>query len=214
MSELDRQTRYWDRVATQKTFTHPLQIDTFRERIPPESRILDYGCGYGRMSTYLMENGYNDITGIDISPAMIERGLSLYPGLNLQPLEKGALPFAGNQFDACILLAVLTCIPTDGGQQDLIDELCRVLRPKGIVYLSDYPLQQDPRNRERYRNFEDEFGKRGVFRLSDGGVVRHHEMAWIYDLLADFEILKEQTLAVRTMNGNLSSIFQIMAEKR
>ena len=214
MNELDNQKSYWDSVATKKTFTHPIQLDVFRELVPLESKILDYGCGYGRTCEELRGGGYKDILGVDISSEMIKRGLSLHPGLNLQHIDGGILPFSDNTFAACTLLAVLTCIPTDAGQKKLVNELHRVLHPNGILYLSDYPLQRDSRNNERYSQFEGEYGKFGVFRLSDGGVVRHSDMPWIYALLSQFDIIKEVNIKVFTMNGNAARVFQIIARKR
>lgn len=213
MNHLDRQEVYWDSVAGKKSFTHPVQIDKFRQTVPLESKILDYGCGYGRTCAYLYENGYRNVVGVDISSQMIKQGLNLYNNLNLQHLENGARSFSDKAFAACTLLAVLTCLPTDNGQKELIDELHRVLRPGGILYLSDYPLQSDAENIERYKRFEAEFGKFGVFRLADGGVVRHHDMDWIYSLLAQFDILTEENMDVLTMNGSRATIFQIIARR-
>jgi NADH-quinone oxidoreductase subunit B len=39
------QTDYWDRAASKKTFGHPVCWDRIKGTLPPDSRILDYGCG-------------------------------------------------------------------------------------------------------------------------------------------------------------------------
>lgn len=182
--------------------------------IPPQGRILDYGCGYGRTCVELVKNGYRNVTGVDISSEMIRHGLSSHPALDLHHIGDGILPFEDNTFSACILMAVLTCIPTDTGQKKIIRELHRVLKPEGILYASDYPLQQDKRNNERYRRFEAEYKHYGVFRLSDGGVFRHHAMSRVYRLFSRFGILRENRIKVLTMNGNNAEIFQIFAQKR
>jgi SAM-dependent methyltransferase len=213
MREADAKRSYWDRMATRRTFTHPLRAELIRNRVPAAGRILDYGCGYGRTCAQLVEAGYADVVGVDTSAAMIRQGLHLHPHLKLRHIAPDAIPFAGNTFAACLLFAVLTCIPENSNQQRLATELHRVLQPNGILYLSDYPLQSNARNRKRYDRFKDEFGTFGVFRLPDGGVFRHHAMAWIYALMSDFSILREETLEVTTMNGNPAKIFQIIAKK-
>ena len=213
MHTLDWQVSYWDSVADKKTFSHTIQMDRFRALVGPQDRILDYGCGYGRTCAFLQDHGYTDVTGVEISKEMIQRGNRTYEGLHLLHLEDPRLPFADNHFAACTLLAVLTCVPTDTGQKTILAELHRVLQPGGILYLSDYPFQQDQRNQDRYAAFEHEFNKFGVFRLSDGGIVRHHEMSWIHELLTGFEILHEETIDILTMNGNDAKIFQFIAKK-
>lgn len=217
MSTLDRQTAYWDGVADKKAFTHPIRMEMVRALLPLQSRILDYGCGYGRTCAELVAAGYTDVVGVDISSAMIDRGRALHPDLGLRHIEGDTLPFADNHFDACFVLAVLTCIPTDSGLKKLMAELRRVLRPGGLLYVSDYPLQQDERNQKRYRQFEKVFGAYGTFRLSDGdgadgGVVRHYEMPFIYKLLSGFDIVKEFRMMVSTMEGNKAEIFQIISK--
>lgn len=213
MNELDTQQPYWDSVATKKTFTHPVQKEIFQKYVPMRGRILDYGCGYGRTCAELMKLGYSKVIGVDISTEMIHRGLTMHPELNLQHTDGGKLPYQNKIFSACTLFSVLTCIPSDEGQRHVIKELHRILHYYGILYISDYPLQQNARNIERYEKFKEEFGGYGVFRLSDGGVVRHHDMNWIYELLSDFEIIKEEMMEVSTMNGNEAEIFQIIARK-
>ncbi len=213
MDKQDQQTEYWDSVAAEKSFTHPLDGLRLREMAPAESAILDYGCGYGRTCAELVSLGYQNVIGVDISKGMIARGHAQFPGLDLRVQAGIPLPFGTGTFDVCIAFAVLTCIPSNDGQRQTVAELHRVLRAGGILYLSDYPVQGDERNQTRYSQFEREYGTFGVFRLPDGGVVRHHDMAWVHELLAVFRLLDERNLQVQTMNGNPAKVFQIIARK-
>ena len=74
MNDLDLQVEYWDVAVASKSFTHPIPLSLFREWLPPAARILDYGCGYGRTRFELVEAGYPNVTGIDISREMITSG--------------------------------------------------------------------------------------------------------------------------------------------
>ena len=112
-----------------------------------------------------------------------------------------------------LLFAVLNCIPTDAGQSALIADIYRVLRPGGIVYISDYRIQPDARNRRRYDQFKDRYGMYGVFEIDGGGVVRHHTQQWIETLLTGFQAVDLYDMNVTTMNGNTALGFQYIGRK-
>jgi len=213
MDDLDVQIDYWNGVADAKTFSHPVPIAVFRKVLAPAARILDYGCGYGRTCAELIGAGYPNTIGIDISEEMLKRGKRLYGNLDLRVFDGKSAGFGDRSFDACLLIAVLTCVPTDDGQKRILAEIQRLLVPGGILFVSDYPLQSDERNRERYREFEKELGVFGMFR-TESAVVRHHDMKRVSLLLSPFDILREETIRVRTMNGHEADVFQIVARKK
>ncbi len=213
MNSLDVQKEYWNRVARSKTFSHPLHMERFVPDLPRSAAILDYGCGYGRTCEELLERGYENVLGVDVSEAMIRRGKEGDPRLRLQTLREKKLPFEKDSFDLCLLFALLTCVPTDEGQRHIVRELWRVLKEGGVLYLSDYPLQKDDRNRKRYETYAEEFGIYGVFRLVDGGVMRHHHLSWLEELFGNFTPIHREILEVNTMNGNKASILQMGVRK-
>ncbi|MDY6857100.1 MAG: class I SAM-dependent methyltransferase [Thermodesulfobacteriota bacterium] len=115
MQLFDNQFEYWDRVSSSKTFTHPADIDRFNSIVSPKANIIDFGCGYGRTCDELHRLGFRNILGVDSSQIMIERDHKEYPHLNLQTLKNNNIPYEQDFFDAIILFAVFTCIPTDEG---------------------------------------------------------------------------------------------------
>jgi len=213
MRDVDIQMEYWDRVASSKHFTHPIPASAFQKFIPTTAKILDYGCGYGRVCSNLFDIGYRNVTGIDISGEMIRRGRLLNSNLDLRIFDGKSPDFSDCSFDACLAVALLTCIPSDSGQEQVVSEIYRVLKSDGVIFISDYPLQRDLRNINRYKQFEEEYRTFGVFQ-TEGAVFRHHEMGKIYKLLRKFEIVLEKTIKVNTMNGHDADIFQIMARKK
>jgi SAM-dependent methyltransferase len=207
----DDQRQYWDKAAASKTFTHTLEIERLAPYLSKEAKILDFGCGYGRICDALYHRGYKNVVGVDSSEKMIERGLKDYPYLDLLAIDSDLS--ALERYDVIILFAVLTCIPSDEAQMSLMAQLYERLKTNGIVYISDYWLQRDDRNLKRYHKFSEKNGTFGVFELPDGAIVRHHSRAWIEGLVSRFESEAFYDCELTSMNGNPSSCFQFIGRK-
>jgi SAM-dependent methyltransferase len=207
------QVSYWDRVANEKRFSHPLKLEWFGRYSHPGARILDYGCGYGRTLAELSQAGFKNMVGVDSSKAMLARARATVAHPILVRNDENRLPFTDESFDAILLFAVLTCIPESDKQRSLMSELERVLRPGGLLYLSDLLLNTDERNRKRYERDAEKFNCYGVFELPEGVVVRHHTSEWISELTRSFQQLEYEAFTVTTMNGNASAAFQSLGRK-
>jgi SAM-dependent methyltransferase len=208
------QVSYWDRVAHEKHFSHPLRRDWLVRYLKnPVAKILDYGCGYGRTLAELSRAGYEHAIGTDFSEAMLRRARLEIPDSVLVRNDGSDLPFKSESIDAVLLFAVLTCIPDDNNQRLLLSEVERVLRSGGLLYISDLLLNDDQRNRERYERYAERYKCYGVFDLPEGVVVRHHRKEWIEEFTQAFLQLEYEPFTVTTMNGNPSSAFQYLGRK-
>ncbi len=204
------QSDYWDR-GTAKTFTHPLS-DDFLAALQPSDRILDYGCGYGRSLAQLAGFGFTNTVGVDFSREMVARGRREQPSLDLRHIERPSLDEPDGSFDAAMLLAVLTCIVGNDEQTAVLREIRRLLRPGGVLFISDMPLQDDERNRARYAEGTGH-GPYGTFATGDGGVVRHHSEDHIQGLLKGFSPISTRRIDLTTMHGNPATGVQLVAQK-
>lgn len=210
---LDNQKEYWDEVAEIKTFTHPINIELLNPFLNKQSTIVDFGCGYGRIVKELTDLGFENVCGFDTSKELISRGIS-ENNLALYHIENPTeLTLEDNSVDCIILFAVLTCIPSNEGQNNLIDLLLSKLKKGGILYISDYYLQEKSVEVDRYEYLNGDKNNFGVFRLPEGATFRHHTKEWIKTLTKDFEILIENPLIVKTMNGNIANGFQLIGKK-
>ena len=210
---LDLQIDYWNGAAT-KPFAHPVNVEKLGRLVSPGSRILDYGCGYGRALGILHSSGYRNLIGLDPTPAMIAAARQNFPEIAFEVLDdyrNVGLPDAS--VDAVLLFAVLTSVATDEGQMAIMSEISRLIRPGGVLYISDMLLQSDTRNVERYREGEKKHGVYGVFDLPEGVTVRHHERAWIQKLTGDYETLSFEEISVQTMNGHPAVAFQCFCKR-
>ncbi|MEV0599103.1 methyltransferase domain-containing protein [Streptomyces sp. NPDC050315] len=182
----------WESAGTDPAAGHPFDPAALRWQLAPGARVLDLGGG--RRTAELTALGYA-VEGVD------------RPGL--------PLPFGDGRFDAALLFGVLTRVAHDTGQRALLGELARVVRPGGLLHLSDVPLQTDPRSRARYAAYEDEFGAYGVFRTEDGAVVRHHEPEQLRRLLRmhGFAVTEERTDTVGALHGHSVRRLQLIARR-
>jgi SAM-dependent methyltransferase len=214
MQPASSQTKYWDRVAHEKRFSHPLRLDWLKRHLNnAQARLLDYGCGYGRTLAELSAADFQNLVGVDFSEAMLARAHLALPNAGLVRNDGRSLPFQNDCFDAVLLFAVLTCIPDSNEQRLLLAEVERVLRPGGLLYVSDVLVNSDARNRERYERDVEKFKCYGVFELPEGVVVRHHQKEWIEEIVSPFEPLEYEPFTVTTMNGNASAAYQYLGRK-
>lgn len=207
------QSDYWNRLGPTKPFSHPANLSRLAELVDLDRRILDFGCGYGRVMGLLHDHGYRNLVGVDPAPRMIAAARQRFPALTFLEVNPTRLPLSDESVDAALLLTVLTCIPSDDEQRRVIREIGRVLRPDGLLYISDLWLQKDERNVDRYRRYQAQYGVYGTFELPEGVVLRHHTRQWIEQLTAQFALISVDEIVADTMNGHRAEAFQWFGRK-
>jgi SAM-dependent methyltransferase len=203
---------YWDANAAAFSFTHPLEPAWLAE-LPKPARILDYGCGYGRTLAELAAGGWANSVGVDFAAGMIDRGRREHPSLDLRHVKTLPLDESEGAFDAVLLFAVLTSVADDAEQGALMAELRRLLRPGGLLYVSDYLLQTDARYLARYAAGAERHGVYGVWDREDGGVFRHHTREALDAAMAGFELVAERDVAGVTMSGSPAIVTQRLGRR-
>ena len=118
--DMTSQSSYWDRVAHEKRFSHPLRKTWLARYLNIQARILDYGCGYGRTLAELSDAGYENTFGMDFSESMLGRCRTAVPESRLIRNDGCGLPLKPGSFDAVLLFAVLTCVPDSNEQRLLV----------------------------------------------------------------------------------------------
>jgi SAM-dependent methyltransferase len=143
----DGARRFFDAIAGRYERAYALPSEESRTRMQrvlrelpsAPARVLDLGVGTGRELTALLDAGYAP-TGIDVSPAMLERcARRARPVALVEADFWRPLPFAESAFDAAVALhGTLAHPPDDDAVARLARELARVVRPGG-AFLAEVP---------------------------------------------------------------------------
>jgi ubiquinone/menaquinone biosynthesis C-methylase UbiE len=99
----------------------------------PAGRALDAACGTGRHTAYLASRGHR-VAGVDATAEMLEKARVRLPGADLRQGDLAHLPFEDGAFDVAVCALALSHVPDPA---PAIAELARVLRPGGVLVLSD-----------------------------------------------------------------------------
>ncbi|MGJ8660621.1 MAG: class I SAM-dependent methyltransferase [Bacteroidota bacterium] len=110
-------------------------------RITPDQKILDAGCGVGRNSEYFVRHNYA-VFGIDINEQAIQYAKEQIVLWNqhfdlerFRVADLTEIPFPDNDFDFIISSAVLHFSEDRAHFTKLFEELVRVLKPGGILFI-------------------------------------------------------------------------------
>jgi SAM-dependent methyltransferase len=116
--------------------------------LPPGSRVLDAGCGPGRVGALLYQRGH-EVVGVDADPLLIAAAREDHPGpqwlvadlAELDLRQQGvAEPFAG-----AVLAGNVMTFVAPGTEADVLSAVAAHLAPDGIVVVGfgvdrGYPL--------------------------------------------------------------------------
>ncbi len=135
--------------------------------------VLDLGAGTGDLSAEFRRQGARQVTGLDVSDAMLLRAQDKYglERINWLQADVHRLPFADASFDVVASAFVLRNLPNLAGS---LEEMARVLRPGGRLVALDITHPPDtPFGRLMRLGFE-----QGVTRVA--GLVSGDRSAYRY----------------------------------
>jgi ubiquinone/menaquinone biosynthesis C-methylase UbiE len=154
---MDRQTVYRQRAGLYDFLDLPFEYGRYRRlrrRIFEglAGRLLDAGVGTGRNIEFYPQGSPSgeEVTGIDLSPAMIARARrrseKLGRAVDLRRMDVAATTFPDNHFDA-VTATFLFCVLGEDQQLPALKELARVCREGGEIRLLDYVYSENPARR-------------------------------------------------------------------
>ena len=109
-------------------------LDRFAEKVLAIGPACDVGCGPGQVARYLHDRGVR-VTGVDLSPAMVEAARKLNPGIEFAQADMRSMKNEDETFGGIAAFYSIIHIPRPE-VVSVLAEMKRVLRPGGLLFLA------------------------------------------------------------------------------
>lgn len=114
-------------------------LDFLKPFLSKDKKILDVGCGYGRLAVPLAKEGYH-VEGVDLSPNLIEKAKQYAQKEKVTVKftlgDMRSLPYKDESFDLVICMWSTFCyMLTLEDHTKAIEQMCRVLKSKGHIII-------------------------------------------------------------------------------
>lgn len=96
------------------------------------SRVLDAGCGPGRVGAALHARGH-DVVGVDADETLVRAAVADHPGPRWLVADLAALDLDGDPFDAAVLAGNVMVFLAPGSEATVLERIAAHLRPSGVV---------------------------------------------------------------------------------
>ncbi len=101
----------------------------------PGARVCDMGCGPGHVGAFLAERGCA-VTGVDLSPVMVERGRSLHPEMTFEVGTMTAITACDARWDGIVAFYSIIHLTADADVRAALAEFHRTLSPRGLLLVA------------------------------------------------------------------------------
>src|SRR5688572_1903322 len=99
--------------------------------VRPGARVLDAGCGTGRVAIELARRGY-DVVGVDVDPSMLDVARKTAPALHWVLADLAEVDPPEPAYDAVVLAGNVMIFLAPGTEPAVVRRVTCALRPGGL----------------------------------------------------------------------------------
>jgi len=115
------------------------EFNIFRDYVENGDKVLDVGCGNGRLLELLKDKNI-DYIGSDVAEKLINIAKRKYPQNKFLVADARELSFPENSFDKVFLIAVLHSIPSEEFRLQILKKIREILKPGGLLILTVWDI--------------------------------------------------------------------------
>ncbi len=132
--DIDKRDVYWDRFEKDAVLDGIKRTELTLGVSAKDIKILDVGCGTGRLIDFLHQRGYGQVQGIDYVPECVKKTKERIPSAFCEVMDAADIAYKKESFDVCIACRTLQSLPTKEEKQKVVREIQRILR-KGSYFI-------------------------------------------------------------------------------
>ena len=119
------------------------ELQVFIPHIKDNFKILDLGCGNGRLLKSLEQSDKKlNYLGVDFSEKLIAQARENHPEAKFVTADMSDLYFEPNTFDMIFMIASFHHLPTKTERLELLYQAKRWLKPGGLLFMTNWNLWQ------------------------------------------------------------------------
>lgn len=197
--------KYWAEIKSDYILSGVrLPGDELKSLLHSASIVLDVGCADGKVSEFLFKQGYQ-VTGVDINQSVILKNQLNNVSISYQYADiTDAIPFADGVFDAVVTSFVFVSIIEPDLTKKAAEEIIRVLKPGGIlwiceaIYSPDYIHRyKDGKNKTGLNNIAISYVKNEVGQEVESvkRVIKHYSQLELNQLFYNLTLISAQEVS-------------------
>jgi ubiquinone/menaquinone biosynthesis C-methylase UbiE len=188
----------WEDEYTRTAWRGPYSIEPIKAHLNKGARVLDVGCGNGKMLVPMARAGFEPV-GLDISRGAL---ITLAGQRTIQGDARN-LPFKDDTFDGAVCYDVIQHL-FEGERYATVREIRRVLVPRGLFFI------------QVFGNKDMRYGgtlvEPDTFRRQTGIIYHYFSEEEVKSMLSGFTLLKiDSAVSVKTFRGEQFTRHKITA---